>query len=91
MKRELSTEVQAKYLDNNGHHSDNKQRDGIRGDPESELAMRPHTKRRVIIAILIVAGPILGAIVGRDRGLLFGGVVSVLAAGWFLVEERKIL
>jgi hypothetical protein len=47
--------------------------------------------KRTIMLAMFVGGPILGWFINGDRGTMFGLVVSVLAIGWFLLEERKIV
>jgi hypothetical protein len=47
--------------------------------------------RRWLMLLLFVGGPLLGWLMLDDRGLLFGLIVSVLAVGWFLVEEKHLL
>jgi hypothetical protein len=57
----------------------------------SEQAMLTKTVKRTIMLAMFVGGPTIGWFINGDRGAMFGLVVSVLAIGWFLLEERKIV
>jgi hypothetical protein len=47
--------------------------------------------KRTIMFLMFAGGPIIGWLLNGDRGTMFGLAVSVLAIGWFLLEQRKIV
>lgn len=53
--------------------------------------MTQQKRRRLLLTVLFVAGPILGGLIGGDRGILLGLGVSLFAVIWFWVEVRRAL
>lgn len=47
--------------------------------------------RRTFMLLMLLGGPIAGWLINGDRGVMFGLAVSVLAVGWFLLEQKKIV
>jgi len=47
--------------------------------------------RRTFMVLMLLGGPICGWLINGDRGIMFGLAVSILAIGWFLLEQWKIV
>ncbi len=41
--------------------------------------------------LMFLGGPSVGWLINGHRGLMFGLALSVLAVGWFLLEERRVV
>lgn len=53
--------------------------------------MTPKHVRRTFMLVMFLGGPSAGWLMNGHRGLMFGLVLSVLAVGWFLLEERRVV
>ncbi len=53
--------------------------------------MSPKNVRRTFMLLMFLGGPSVGWLINGPRGLMFGLALSVLAVGWFLLEERRVV
>jgi hypothetical protein len=57
---------------------------------ENHPLMNSKRNRRLMMALLFVAGPLVGYLLNGDRGLLLGLGTSALAILWYLLDERHL-
>lgn len=46
-------------------------------------------RHKLFVILILLLGPIVGQMVGADRGFLFGAAVSVIAVIWLWGEGRN--